>query len=126
MYTESKKSHYPTGKRYFQFLIRLDKDAPCAVGNFRVTVDGKVMEIPAQLKPGQYLSIPHIMEYACIYNEDHQVAGEVYLHGPLPEVHKGQTSKISLSCESADPAVNPEVILNVKFQNGFFHMNHFY
>lgn len=125
-YEESKKSHYPTAKRYFQFLIRLDKNAPCAVNNFKVSVDDQVVEIPAGLQPGQYISIPHTMEFACIYNGDHQVIREVYIHRPLPEIYKGKTSVIRLSCEPADRKENPAVILNVRFQNGYFHMNNFF
>ena len=60
------------------------------------------------------------------YNTNHQVIGEFYLHGPLPEVFKGTTSTVSLSCEPADEQARPEVILNVRFQNGFFHMNNFF
>ena len=125
-YTESKKSHYPTSKRYFQFVIRLDKSSPCAVNSFRVSVDGRVVEIPVKLQPGQYLSIPHTMEFACIYNANHEVIGEFYLHGPLPEVYKGKTSTVGISCEPADKGAKPEVVLNVRFQNGFFHMNNFF
>jgi hypothetical protein len=119
-FTESTKSWYPTSDRHFQFIIRLAKDAPCAVNHFRVSINNQVVEIPVVLQPGQYISIPHTLELACIYDENHKVVGEVYLHGYLPKVKKGTTATISLSCEPVDAKTNPVVILNVRFQNGYF------
>lgn len=121
-YEESKKSWYPTSERNFQFIIRLPENAPCSVGNFRVKVDGQIVDIHYVLEPGQYISIPHTLELACIYNKDHHITGEIYLHGALPKVKKGKTSTVSLSCEPVKSKAKPEVILNARFQNGYFHM----
>ena len=120
-FTESTKSWYPSSKRYFQFVIRLPKDAPCAVKNFKVSINNEIVEIPVTLQPGQYISIPHLLEIACVYDENHQVVREVYLHGNLPEVSKCPTAIVSLSCEPVDANASPEVILNVRFQNGYFY-----
>ena len=120
-YTERTTSWYPTSDRHFQFVIRLPEDAPCAVSNFRVSVNQKLVEIPCTLQPGQYLSIPHLLELACIYGPDHRVAGEVYLHGYIPKLEKGSEATVSLSCEPANPDASPEVILNVRCQNGYFY-----
>jgi hypothetical protein len=120
-YTELETSWYPTSDRHFQCIIRLPEDAPCAVKNFKVSLGEKTVVIPAVLHPGQYISIPHVLEWACVYNKDHHVVGEVWLHGYLPKVHKGETIRISLTSESADDAFNPEVILNVRCQNGYFY-----
>jgi hypothetical protein len=120
-FTESKKSWYPTSDRHFQFVVRLPKEASGAVKNITVSINGKMVEIPAILQPGQYISIPHLIEIACIYNENHQVIGEVKLHGYLPSVSKGSTATVSLTCEPVDAKSNPEVILNVRCQNGYFY-----
>ncbi len=120
-YTESAKSWYPTSDRHFQFVLRLPDDAPCDVQNFRVYINDDLVEIPATLKPGQYLSIPHLIEVAMIYNEKHQVIREVNLHGYLPTIKKGSTATVGLSCEPVDSNTLPEVILNVRYQNGYFY-----
>jgi hypothetical protein len=120
-YTESKKSWYPTNDRHFQFVIRLPKDAPCAVKNFKVSINNQIVEIPVTLQPGQYISIPHLIEVACIYNDKHQVINEVYLHGYLPKVSKGSTATVGLSFQPVDTQLKPEVILNLRCQNGYFY-----
>lgn len=121
-FTESTQSWYPTPDRHFQFVIRLPKDAPCAVRNFKVSVNNQIIEIPVELKPGQYISVPHALELVCVYNENHQVVGEVYLHGSLPKIKKGTTATVRLSCEPVDPKANPKLILNVRCQNGYFQI----
>ena len=120
-YTESKRSWYPTSDRHFQFVLRLPKNAPCAVRNFKVSLNNNVVEIPVTLQPGQYISIPHLNELACVYNENHQVIGEINLHAYLPKVAKGTTATVSLSCEPLDAKTKPEVILNIRCQNGYFY-----
>ncbi len=120
-FTESTKSWYPTSDRHFQFVIHLPKDAPCAVSNFKVSINNKIVEIPVTLQPGEYISIPHLIEIACVYNENHQVIKEVYLHGYLPKVSKGSIATVGLSCEPVVVKTNPEVILNVRCQNGYFY-----
>ena len=118
--TESKRSSYPGNVRHFQFVIRLPKEAPCGVKNFKISINNQMVEIPAELQPGQYISIPHLIEMACIYDTNHQITKEVYLHGNLPKVENGTTAKVSLSCEPVDGKSKPEVILNVRCQNGYF------
>ena len=120
-YTESKKSWYPTNDRHLQFVIRLPKDAPCGVNDFRVSINNQTIEIPVTLQPGQYISIPHLIELACVYNENHQVIKEVYLHGYLPRIKKGSTAAISVTCHPLDAKLKPEVILNLRCQNGYFY-----
>jgi len=119
-YTESTKFWIPTEKRYFQLVVRLPKEAPCAVKNFKITANGKTIELPLTLQPGQYLSIPHPVEWACVYNEKNEVVSEVFFRGNLPRIVKGSTVKVSLSCESVDAKQKPEVIMNVQNKNGFF------
>jgi hypothetical protein len=91
------------------------------VENFEISVDDITLSIHATLQPGQYISIPHVLEWACIYNRDHHVAGEVWLHGYLPRVTKGETTTISLTCASEDPSLSPGVIMNVHYRNGYFY-----
>ena len=121
VYEEPDKSWLRVSERNFLFIIRLADNAPCAVRNFRIMVDDQVVDVPVTLKPGQYISTPHILEMACIYDSDHKVAGEVFLHGKLPRVFKGKTSRILLSCEPVEQGLRPEVLMNARFQNGYFH-----
>lgn len=120
-FEENPKSWFPTSNRHFQFVIRLPENAPCAVKNFKVSVNGNTVEIPAVLQPGQYVSIPHLLEMACVYDKTHHVTKEIYLHGYLPKVKKGETVTVGLSCEPLEKDANPEVILNVRCQNGYFY-----
>jgi len=119
-YTEPETSWYPSSDRYFQLVIRLPKDAPCAVKNVNVSANNETVEIPCTLEPGQYISIPHIDGIACVYNEKHQVIKEIYLHGDLPKIRKGSTAEIGISCEPVKAGTKSEVILNLRYQNGFF------
>ncbi|MDR1141355.1 MAG: hypothetical protein LBL62_06665, partial [Planctomycetaceae bacterium] len=118
-YTENPKAWFHTNNRHFQYVIRVPENAPSAVKNFRVSVNGKSIEIPATLQPGQYLSIPHLVEIACIYDKNHQVLSEVYLHGVIQHVQKGQTATVALSCDAVENGAKPEVIMNVRCQNGY-------
>ncbi|MDR0704314.1 MAG: hypothetical protein LBF88_04925 [Planctomycetaceae bacterium] len=120
-YTENPKAWFHTDSRHFQYVIRVPENASSAVKNFRVCVNGKAIEIPATLQPGQYLSIPHLVEIACIYDKNHQVLSEVYLHGVIQHVQKGQTATVALSCESVEKDTSPEVIMNIRCQNGYYY-----
>ncbi|MDR2774983.1 MAG: hypothetical protein LBC19_09645 [Tannerella sp.] len=46
---------------------------------------------------------------------------ECYLHGYLPKVQKGETVTVGLSCEPLEKGVTPEVLMNVRCQNGYFY-----
>ncbi|MDR3196348.1 MAG: hypothetical protein LBU34_00640 [Planctomycetaceae bacterium] len=120
-YTEDPNAWYHTNNRHFQYVIRVPENAPSAVKNFRVSVNGKSIEIPATLQPGQYLSIPHLVEIACIYDKNHQVLSEVYLYGDIQHVQKGQTATVALSCEAVEKDTTPNIIMNVRCQNGYFY-----
>jgi hypothetical protein len=120
-YRENPKAWYHTNNRHFQYVIRVPENASSAVKNFRVSVDGKSIEIPVTLQPGQYLSIPHLVEVACVYDKNHQVVSEAYLHGVIQHVQKGQTSTVTLSCDPVKKDKKPEVIINVRCQNGYFY-----
>lgn len=120
-YTEDPKGWFHTSNRHFQYVIRVPENAPSAVKNFRVSVNGESIEIPVTLQPGEYLSIPHLVEIACVYDKHHQVLSEVYLHGVIQHVRKGKTATVSLSCEAVEKEAIPEVIMNVRCQNGYFY-----
>jgi hypothetical protein len=49
------------------------------------------------------------------------VTEEIDLYGYLPNVKKGETVTVGLSCEPLEKDANPEVIMNVRCQNGFFY-----
>ncbi|MDR0390903.1 MAG: hypothetical protein LBH59_03275 [Planctomycetaceae bacterium] len=110
--------------RHFQYVIRVPENAKSAVKNFRVAVNGKPIEIPVTLQPGQYLSIPHLVEIACVYDKNHQVLSETYLHGDIQKVSKGQTVTVTLSCDAVEKDATPDVIMNVRCQNGFAYHRH--
>jgi hypothetical protein len=120
-YAENPRAWFHTSNRHFQYVIRVPESAISAVTNFRVSVDGKSIEIPATLQPGQYLSIPHLVEIACIYDKSHQILGEVYLHGVIQRMQKGQTVTVTLSCDAVKKDATPEVIMNIRCQNGYYY-----
>jgi hypothetical protein len=120
-YTENPKAWFHTNNRHFQYVIRVPENATSAVKNFRVSVNGKTIEIPATLQPGQYLSVPLLVEIACIYDKNHQVVDEVYMLGVIQHVEKGQTATVALSCDAVNKGATPEVIMNVRCQNGYFY-----
>ncbi|MDR0391052.1 MAG: hypothetical protein LBH59_04025, partial [Planctomycetaceae bacterium] len=105
--------------RHLQYVIRVPENAKSAVKNFRVAVNGKQMEILATLQPGQYLSIPNLVEIACVYDKNHQLLSETYFQGTIPHVNKGQTVTVTLSCDAVEKDATPEVIMNVRCQNGY-------
>lgn len=118
-YKESSKSWFPTSSRHFQFVLRLPEDAPCSIKNIRVSVNNNELLIPVTLRPGEYLSIPHIIPIVCIYNAEHKVIGEKLIRGSIPGVQKGSKANISLSCEPTDGSKQPKAILNIRCQNGY-------
>jgi len=120
-YTENPKSWFHTPNRHLLYVIRVPENAASAVKNFRVSVNGKTIEIPATLQPGQYLSIPHLVEVACIYDKNHQVVDEVYMLGVIQHVDKGKTETVGLTCEAVNKDAAPEVIMNVRCQNGYYY-----
>ncbi len=121
-YKQPAGSWNTSSDRYFQFVIRLAKDAPCAVSNLKVSVNDQLVEIPVTLQPGQYIAIPYTLEMACIYDENNNVIGEIYLHGSLPVIKDGTEAVITISCEPADQAKQPDLILNLMLENGFFYV----
>ncbi|MDR1141647.1 MAG: hypothetical protein LBL62_08140 [Planctomycetaceae bacterium] len=120
-YTEDPKGWFHTNNRHFQYVIRVPENAPSAVKNFHVSVNGKSIEIPATLQPGQYISIPHLVEIACIYDKNHQVLREVPLYGNIQNVQKGKTATVALSCDAVEKNTTPNIIMNVRCQNGYYY-----
>lgn len=103
-----------------KFVFRLPENAPSAVCNIKVSVNDHALEVPVTLEPGQYISTPHSIPMAFVYNSKHQVIKEVIIpqHNPYwyaPTVNKGIPVTISISCDSVDPEENPEVRANLLF-----------
>lgn len=119
-YTEPKDSWFPYTKRHYQYVLRLPKEAPCAIKDITINVNGEKTVLPVTLRPGEYISIPHLIPKICIYDENHQVIGEKKLRGHVPIVEKGSTVNVSLSYTSEKEDTYPSLIMNARFQNGYF------
>lgn len=95
---------YPSADREttdsLQFVLRLAPDAPGAIQNPRVSLDGRsAFTIPVTLQPGQYLSTVHDTPWVCVYDAAHEVIAEAHVHGcltTLPAITRGQPHRIGL------------------------------
>ena len=117
-YTDSEEAWFPEQENHFQFLVRLPKDSPCAVKNIKVGINGNEMIIPIILNPGEYISMPHLVPLFCIYNEKHEILYEKHIRGNIISVKKGSEAQITISCEPLDASATPDLIVNVRGQNG--------
>lgn len=106
--------------RRFLFVVRLSENAPCAVSDIKVTIDGKKVEIPVTLNPGEYLSIPHMIPWVCIYDSKHNLISDMNIRGYIPLVQRGATGTVTMSCKPEKKGEKPELILNARCQNGYF------
>lgn len=120
-YQDAKGTFYPTKLRYFQYVIRLPEDAPCAVNNIQLSYNGYKISIPMTLHPGEYLSMPHLVPIICSYDKNHQLLEEKQIRGDIPSVENGETAKFTISCTPEKPGENPPLIMNVRCQNGYFY-----
>ena len=120
-YVDAKGTFYPTKMRHFQYVIRLPEDAPCAVKNINLTYNGRKISIPMTLKPGEYLTMPHLVPFICIYDKNHQLVEEKQIRGDIPSVEKGTSAQFTLSCTPEKEGMNPQLIMNVRCQNGYFY-----
>ena len=121
-HTNPEGAWFPTHDNHFQFVVRLPKDAPCAVRNIKVGINGREMVVPVTLNPGEYMSMPHLVPMFCIYNDNHELLYEKLIRGNIISVEKGSDAEVTVSCEPADPAASPELIVNVRGQNGYFYV----
>ena len=106
------------GEVALQFVLRLPEDAPCAVRNPCVTVDGdRQVLIPVTLQPGQYLSTVHNTPWVSIYDREHNVIGEAYVRQQaqeLPMLERDRTYSIALSAEPLKADAKPELRMNLR------------
>lgn len=101
------------------FVLRTPSDAPCAIRNPRLVVNGdldKQICVPVTLEPGQYIATPHEIPVVCVYNANHQIIKEVPIRD-LPRLSGGGTFRVSVSCEPVDPKAKATVRLNLRFNN---------
>jgi hypothetical protein len=95
---------YPDAEREttdsLQFVLRLAPDAPGAIQNPRVSLDGRLaFTIPVTLQPGQYLSTVHDTPWVCVYDAAHDVIAEAHVQGcltNLPAITRGEPHRIGL------------------------------
>jgi hypothetical protein len=120
-YTNPEGSWYQTDSRHFQFVVRLPEDAPCAVNNIKLTFDGYETVIPITLKPGEYLTMPHIVPIVCVYDKNHQLVEEKMIRGTIPFTQNGRTAYVTVSCTPVINGNNPPLIMNIRCQNGYFY-----
>lgn len=113
---------YPAADREasesLQFVLRLAADAPCAVRDVCVRVDGKyAFSIPVTLEPGQYLSLAHDMPVAFVYDAMHELAGEVSVRGCLAGLHRIERCRpcrIGVTARPLVPGSAVRAILNLR------------
>ena len=120
-YEDAKGTFYPTKLRYFQYVIRLPEDAPCAVSNIKLSYNGYKVVIPMTLKPGEYLTMPHLVPIVCIYDKNHKLVEEKQIRGALPSVENGESAKVTVSCTPEKSGEKPNLIMNMRCQNGYFY-----
>lgn len=107
---------YPTDDRLY-FVIRVPEDAPGAVRNPTVVINGTRLVVPVTLQPGQYISTPHDGARVGIYNRNHEIIGESYIRCVayrLPAVKGNEPQHISLSAEAVDPKKTPVIRMNLR------------
>jgi hypothetical protein len=97
-----------------QFVLRLPETATEPICNPRVTVNSDPeieVRIPAVLQPGQYLSTPHDIPMAFVYDSQHNVIAEIPIRD-LPNLPEG---KITLTL-TADGMARKKMapILNIR------------
>ena len=102
-----------------QFVLRLPADAPCAVRNPCIIVEGRGVGyrkicITTTLEPGQYIATPHVVPMAYVYNANHQVIREVPIRD-LPSLGP-YSYTVKVSAEPVDSAARPEIRANLLFQ----------
>lgn len=107
---------YPADDRLY-FVIRVPSDAPGAVRNPTVILNGTRMVIPVTLQPGEYLSTPHDGARVGIYNSNHEIVREAYiscLEYRLPAVKGEELQRVSLTAESVDSRKAPSIYMNLR------------
>jgi hypothetical protein len=72
---------------------------------------------PVTLEPGQYLSMPHHIPVAYLYDSGHQLLKEIPLRD-LPDFSctRSQRLPVEISCEPAEPAGKSVVCVNLRFE----------
>ena len=119
-YTEPKGAYCPTDNRYFQYVLRLPDDAPCAIKDIVLTFNGYEIVLPVTLQPGEYLTMPHIIPQLCIYDKAHKLLTEKRIRGHVPFVRKGEKATLKISCTPVEKGAKTNLIMNIRNQNGFF------
>ena len=109
--------------QHFQFVARVPNDAPCGVKNIKVQFGNQLIEIPMELQPGEYLSIPFSVPWVCIYNSEHKVIADKLIRGKIPVMEKGAEETVSVSCEPLN-GNQSKLLLNISSRNGYFYQNY--
>lgn len=123
-YTDPQNAWFPYQMRHFQFVLRLPKDAPCSISDIHIDVNGQPIDIPVTLNPGEYISMPHAIPLVCVYDENNQLLSEKRLRGDVPTLNKGTTAEVALSYKSEKEDEKPSLIMNARFQNGYYAQNY--
>lgn len=87
-----------------QFLLRLSAGAPGPIRNPRIIINedaGTQLRLPVVLHPGQYVSTPHDMPMAYVYDRHHGLVDEVPIRD-LPAIPEGPI-RLSLAVEGHQP-----------------------
>lgn len=120
-YVDQEGTFYPTKERYFQYVIRVPESSPCGVKKIDLTFNGYKITIPMSLKPGQYLTIPQLVAIICSYDKEHNLLEEKQIRGDIPSVRTGESAKVTIACTPDAEGGKPQLIMNMRCQNGFFY-----
>lgn len=97
-----------------QFVLRLPQTATLPLRNPRVMINSDPeieVQIPVVLQPGQYLSTPHDIPMAFVYDGQHNVIDEIPIRD-LPKLPAGQIT-LTLTAEGMQ-AKNAAPLLNIR------------
>jgi hypothetical protein len=97
-----------------QFVLRLPETASAPIRNPRVTVNSDPeieVRIPVVLQPGHYLSTPHDIPMAFVYDRHHNVIAEIPIRD-LPQLPEGKIAVTLAADGMAKNRVAP--ILNIR------------
>jgi len=104
-----------------RYVARLAPGSTCGVKNIRVGANGQMIEMPGEINPGEYLSIPHNNQTAYIYDaKTNMPKKELFIQQSNPywflsAAKVGEPFKLEISCEPTKPGGKATLIVNLQY-----------
>ena len=104
-----------------RYVARLAPGSTCGVKNIRVGANGQMIEMPGEIHPGEYLSIPHNNKMAYIYDSKTGIPKkELFIEQSNPywflsNAKVGEPFKLEISCEPTKPGGKATLIVNLQY-----------